>query len=130
MIVEEFARLAHHLNLLYVYPRIEQNRGLQLSQFMVGSYATGGALRDTGYDSQDEKWTHLDAWFPYDPYQLPVSRRWLELQDNYVSWQPMPMLERQEEAGGDDDDDDEDEDEDEDDEDFEDDTATDDERSY
>ncbi|KAK3393011.1 RNA polymerase I-like protein [Podospora didyma] len=101
VIVEEFARLSHHLGLIYIYPQIEKNKSIQLSQFFTGSYATGGALRDTGFEFDNEKWTHLEACFPFDPFQLPVAKRWLDLQNNYVSWQPMAVLEREDEEDGD-----------------------------
>jgi RNA polymerase I-specific transcription initiation factor RRN3 len=101
-IVAEFAKLAHHLGLMYIYPRLESNKRIQLSQF-VGAYSTGGALRDTGYDPQDEKWTHLDPYFPFDPYQLPISRRWLEESDTYVPWTSIPGLNGVDEEEDDDD---------------------------
>jgi RNA polymerase I-specific transcription initiation factor RRN3 len=65
-----------------------------LSQFFTGSYATGGALRDTGVDFDDEKWAHLEACFPFDPFQLPIAKRWLDLQNSYVTWQSMAVLDR------------------------------------
>lgn len=76
---------------------------MHLSQFFTGSYATGGALRDTGFEYDDEKWTHLEACFPFDPFQLPVARRWLDLQNSYVTWQPMAVLDRDGQAEGDED---------------------------
>ncbi|KAK3983929.1 RNA polymerase I-specific transcription initiation factor rrn3 [Cladorrhinum sp. PSN332] len=111
-IVDEFARLSHHLGLIYIYPQIEKNKSIHLSQFFTGSYATGGALRDTGFEFDNEKWTHLEACFPFDPFQLPVARRWLDLQNNYVTWAPMAVLDRAEEEEDDsDEEDDEDEEE-------------------
>ncbi|KAK3940067.1 RNA polymerase I-specific transcription initiation factor RRN3-domain-containing protein [Diplogelasinospora grovesii] len=101
VIVDEFARLSHHLRLLYIYPQIEKNKSIQLSQFFTASYATGGALRDTGIEFDNEKYTHLEACFPFDPFQLPVARRWLDLENNYMSWQPLAVLNNKE---GDDDD--------------------------
>lgn len=80
------------------YPQIEKNKSVHLSQFFTCSYATGGALRDTGFEFDDEKWTHLEACFPFDPFQLPVARRWLDLQNSYVTWRPMAVLNR--ERGG------------------------------
>lgn len=94
IIVEEFARLSHHLRLLYIYPQIEKNKNVQLSQFFTNSYATGGALRDSGVEYDDEKWTHLEACFPFDPFQLPVSKRWLDLDKTYISWQRFAILDR------------------------------------
>ncbi|KAK0630175.1 RNA polymerase I-specific transcription initiation factor RRN3 [Bombardia bombarda] len=128
VIVDEFARLSHHLRLIYIYPQIEKNKNIQLSQFFTGSYAMGGALRDSGFEFDDEKWTHLEACFPFDPFQLPVAKRWLDLQTDYVSWQPMAVLNREGEddsEGGDLDDEDDDEDED-DNQSIQEDTATDD----
>lgn len=94
---------------------------MHLSQFFTGSYATGGALRDTGLEFDDEKWTHLEACFPFDPFQLPVAKRWLDLENSYVVWRPMALLDRDEEEDVDDEDDDGEDDEDEqDDSDFED----------
>ncbi|KAH6634410.1 RNA polymerase I-specific transcription initiation factor RRN3 [Chaetomium sp. MPI-SDFR-AT-0129] len=98
IIVDEFARLSHHLRLLYIYPQIEKNKSVHLSQFFTGSYATGGALRDTGFEFDDEKWTHLEACFPFDPFQLPVAKRWLDLESSYVAWRPMALLDRDDEG--------------------------------
>ncbi|KAK4129600.1 RNA polymerase I-specific transcription initiation factor RRN3 [Parathielavia appendiculata] len=113
IIVDEFARLSHHLRLIYIYPQIEKNKSVHLSQFFTGSYATGGALRDTGFEYDDDKWTHLEACFPFDPFQLPVAKRWLDLKNSYVAWTPMAVLDREgdgdEEEDGDLEDDDGDE---------------------
>lgn len=137
IIVDEFARLSHHLRLIYMsvtspcspcliankhlpsfgltlrrYPQIEKNKSVHLSQFFTGSYATGGALRDTGYEYDDEKWAHLEACFPFDPFQLPVAKRWLDLKNNYVAWQPMAVLDRDGDDEEEDEEDDDEEDED------------------
>ncbi|KAK0731682.1 RNA polymerase I-specific transcription initiation factor RRN3 [Lasiosphaeris hirsuta] len=106
-IVDEFARLSHHLRLIYIYPQIEKNKNVQLSQFFTGSYATGGALRDSGFECDNEKWTHLETCFPFDPFQLPVSKRWLDLPNSYISWQHLTILSKGEEEEEDDEDDDE-----------------------
>lgn len=88
-IVAEFAKLAHSLHLMYVFPRIESNKSIHLSQFASGRYGHGDALReDAGYTVDDEKWLQLEGNFPFDPYNLPVSKRWLE--GDYVSWTPIP----------------------------------------
>ncbi|KAK0670435.1 putative RNA polymerase I-specific transcription initiation factor rrn3 [Cercophora samala] len=144
VIVEEFAQLAHHLRLMYIYPQIEKNKSIHLSQFFTGSYAQGGALRDTGFEFDNEKWTHLEACFPFDPFQLPIARRWLDLENNYVTWSPISVLRKPGEEDSDEDDEEEDSDEEEGSEEesemgeeeledreglFEEDTATDDERA-
>ncbi|KAM7206975.1 putative RNA polymerase I-specific transcription initiation factor rrn3 [Rhypophila sp. PSN 637] len=96
-VAEEFAKLAHHLGLMYIFPKLEQNKNVQLSQFSAGhgSYSQGGALRDTGYVANVEN--HLELVFPFDPYQLPVSRRWLDLEDTYKTWQNIALLQHDDE---------------------------------
>ncbi|KAI1142975.1 RNA polymerase I-specific transcription initiation factor RRN3 [Hypoxylon sp. FL0543] len=118
VIVEQFAKLAHRFRFMYVYPLIESNKRLRLSQFSVGAYSSGGALRDLSFDVNDESWQQLGSFFPFDPYQLPVSKRWVE--EDYLQWRPIPGLNQ------DDRDDDSDEDEQEgENEEVEEDTATD-----
>ncbi|KYK54355.1 RNA polymerase I specific transcription initiation factor RRN3 superfamily [Drechmeria coniospora] len=90
VIVEEFARLAHRLNFMYIYPLVESNKRVRLTQFLSSTYATGGALRDTGSDAQAESFHQLDPYFPFDPYQLPISKRWLV--EDYVHWKSVPGL--------------------------------------
>ncbi|CAK7207154.1 DNA independent RNA polymerase I transcription factor [Sporothrix eucalyptigena] len=88
-IVAEFAKLAHSLHLMYVFPRMESNKSIHLSSFASGRYGHGDALReDAGYTVDDEKWLQLEGNFPFDPYNLPISKRWLE--GDYVSWTPIP----------------------------------------
>lgn len=86
-IVEEFAKLAHKLNMVYVYPVLEINKRVRLSQFVRVSYASGGSLRDIGGESTDDGSLQLDSYFPFDPYQLPASKKWLE--GDYLSWNPI-----------------------------------------
>ncbi|KAI1083024.1 RNA polymerase I-specific transcription initiation factor RRN3 [Whalleya microplaca] len=121
VIVDQFAKLAHRFRFMYVYPLIESNKRLRLSQFSVGAYSNGGALRDLSFDMNDESWQQLGSYFPFDPYQLPMSKRWVE--QDYLQWRPIPGLSDQDERDGDSD---EDEPEGEN-ESFEEDTATDDE---
>lgn len=117
VIVEEFAKLAHRLNYMYVYPLVESNKRVRLTQFLSSTYSTGGALRDAGYEGQGESFHQLDPYFPFDPYQLPISKRWII--DDYVHWKSVPGL------NADDDDDSDDLEDDEDDENLEEATATD-----
>ncbi|KAJ3561142.1 hypothetical protein NPX13_g9060 [Xylaria arbuscula] len=90
VIVEQFAKLAHHFRFMYVYPLIESNKRLRLSQFSAGAYSNGGALRDMAFDVNDESWQQLGSYFPFDPYQLPKSKRWVD--DDYLPWRPIPGL--------------------------------------
>ncbi|OTA99561.1 hypothetical protein M426DRAFT_325030 [Hypoxylon sp. CI-4A] len=89
-IVEQFALLAHRFRFMYVYPLIESNKRVRLSQFSAGAYSSGGALRDLSFDMNDESWQQLNSFFPFDPYHLPVSKRWVE--PDYLMWKPIPGL--------------------------------------
>lgn len=105
-IVSEFARIAHHLRFIYVYPLLETNKRIRLSQF--SSAVGNGALRDAGNGASNDSWHQLDAYFPFDPYQLPVSKKWIE--DDYVQWKSIPGLNQEEDdddSSGDEEDDDE-----------------------
>ncbi|KAI0404232.1 RNA polymerase I-specific transcription initiation factor RRN3 [Xylaria palmicola] len=118
VIVDQFAKLAHHFRFMYVYPLIESNKRLRLSQFSVGAYSNGGALRDMSFDVNDESWQQLGSYFPFDPYQLPKSKRWVD--EDYLPWRPIPGL-NPEEMG---DDSEEDEEIDDEEEEIDEDTAT------
>lgn len=91
-IVAEFAKIARHLRFMYVYPLLESNKRIRLSQF--SSSQGNGALRDTGNGGNSESWHQLDAYFPFDPYQLPLSRHWVE--KDYVQWKGVPGLNQEE----------------------------------
>lgn len=89
-IVDEFAKITHKLGLMYIFPRVEENKRIRLSQFVSDTYGNGGALRDATGGAQSEEAHQLDPYFPFDPYQLPVSQRWL--QGDYVQYQSVPGL--------------------------------------
>lgn len=91
-IVAEFAKIAHHLRFMYVFPLLEANKRIRLNQSSVISRQT--ALRDAGNGVVDETWHQLEAYFPFDPYQLPLSKRWIE--DDYVPWTGIPGLNQDE----------------------------------
>ena len=90
-IVSEFAKIARHLRFMYIYPLLEKNERIRLSQF-AGSHASG-RIRDSGVGGRSESWHQLDAQFPFDPYQLPFSKHWIE--NDYVEWQALPGLEEE-----------------------------------
>ncbi|CRG86665.1 RNA polymerase I-specific transcription initiation factor rrn3 [Talaromyces islandicus] len=91
-IVSEFARIAHHLRFIYVYPLLESNKRLRVSSFR--SITTLSDPRFTIVERETRAGNNgsqqLDAYFPFDPYQLPQSRRWLE--GDYVEWRGIPGL--------------------------------------
>lgn len=104
-IVEEFAKITHKLGLMYIFPLVEENKRIRLSQFVSDTYGNGGALRDATGGALGEEAHQLDPYFPFDPYQLPVSQRWL--QGDYVQYQSVPGLntELDDDSSSDDDDD-------------------------
>ncbi|KAF7718980.1 Uncharacterized protein PECH_004079 [Penicillium ucsense] len=89
-IVNEFARIAHHFQLLYVYPLIEKNKRVRISAFR--SMSSGQLQMGREIRAGDQQGHQLDAYFPFDPYQLPRSRRWLE--GDYVEWRGIPGLDK------------------------------------
>jgi RNA polymerase I-specific transcription initiation factor RRN3 len=97
-IVHQFARIAHHLRFMYVNSLIETNKRIRLAR------VAGVGARETALTmKKGEDDFLLDAYFPFDPYVLPRSKKWVE--SDYVAWKPIPGMEVPR-----DDDDDEDED--------------------
>ena len=89
IITAEFARIGAELRLIYLYTKIESNRRVRLVNSSIGSDRRETALSNLHDD------THiLEAYFPYDPYRLPRSKRWID--GDYREWSK---------AGGDDEDD-------------------------
>ncbi|EEA21378.1 RNA polymerase I specific transcription initiation factor RRN3 superfamily [Talaromyces marneffei ATCC 18224] len=94
-IVTEFARIAHHLGFMYIYTLLESNKRLRVSSFRSITTLSDPRFsiveRETraGNDGADV----LDAYFPFDPYQLPRSRRWLE--GDYIEWRGIPGVDDQ-----------------------------------
>ena len=122
-IVAQFARMAHHLRFMYIYPIMETNKRVRLARSMASGYLDGIGGRETALSGKKGEETFLmDAYFPFDPYVLPRSKRWLA--QDYVEWKPVPGMpverdeddeddEEEEEEDGDDDDEDSDSDRDE-----------------
>lgn len=80
-IIGEFAKIAHHVRIVYVYHLIETNKRVRLPQ----PIASVGQ-RETALSSRkDDEWQRLDAYFPFDPYRLPRSKRWVE--GDYRVWE-------------------------------------------
>lgn len=100
-IVTQFARMSQHLNFIYVFTILETNKRLRMS-----TYRNIAALSDPRFSqveretrAGDELGYQLDAYFPFDPYQLPRSRRWLE--GDYVNWRGIPGLDDRDEDDSD-----------------------------
>ncbi|KAJ5336784.1 hypothetical protein N7541_004946 [Penicillium brevicompactum] len=91
-IVAEFARITHHFQFLYVYPLLETNKRMRITAFRSISTLADPRFSHVGREIRagDNSGYQLDAYFPFDPYQLPRSRRWLE--GDYVEWRGIPGL--------------------------------------
>ena len=88
-IVTEFARIANHLSIIYVYHLLETNKRVRVLQSAGTGY--GQLNRETALSArEDESYQHLDAYFPFDPYHLPKSKRWIE--GDYREWSGIPGL--------------------------------------
>ncbi|MCJ1478444.1 hypothetical protein MMC13_007124 [Lambiella insularis] len=110
-IVNEFAKIANHLGIIYVFHLLETNKRLRLPQ-------CGGQFdRDMTYNIPDretalsskkgEACQQLDEYFPFDPYHLPRSKRWVD--GDYREWKGIPGLhEEADDASGSEEEDEED----------------------
>ena len=110
-VVAQFARMAHHLRFMYIYPLLETNKRVRLARALNTGYLNGIGGRETALSMKNADHTFLlDAYFPFDPYVLPRSKRWLV--GDYVQWKPVPgMLVEKDEDDEEDEEDEEDEDE-------------------
>ncbi|KAF2436342.1 RNA polymerase I-specific transcription initiation factor RRN3 [Tothia fuscella] len=95
VIVEQFAKVAHHLQFMYVYPKLEQNKKVRLTKSvlaMSAGFSGGLEERETALSGKTgESVFQLDAYFPFDPYQLPQSKRWIV--GEYMVWKAVPGME-------------------------------------
>ncbi|KAI9931514.1 hypothetical protein ASPWEDRAFT_49693 [Aspergillus wentii DTO 134E9] len=108
VIVSEFARITHHLQFISVISILETNKRLRISSFRSISALSDPRFSQVERETRagDDLGYQLDAYFPFDPYQLPRSRRWLE--DDYVQWRGIPGLDDQDDSDSELDDDDDD----------------------
>ncbi|OJD29461.1 rna polymerase i specific transcription initiation factor rrn3 superfamily [Diplodia corticola] len=94
-VVTQFARIAHHLRFLYVFPLLETNKRLKLSRFVSAGAMYGMQERETALSAKNsESAFQLDSYFPFDPYSLPRSKRWME--GDYNEWKSIPGLDKEE----------------------------------
>jgi RNA polymerase I-specific transcription initiation factor RRN3 len=104
--------MATHLKFTYVDSKIETNKRVRLSRSLASAYLNGIGGRETALTGKKgEEAFLMDAYFPFDPYVLPRSKRWVER--DYVQWRPVPgMPVEKDDDEEDDDEDDEDSEED------------------
>ncbi|RMD45016.1 hypothetical protein DV735_g11, partial [Chaetothyriales sp. CBS 134920] len=94
VIVEQFAKLTFALELFYLFPKIEQNKQVRIGNGANGRRPARASLLDLAVSDagRDMSWVGdngvLEGYFPYDPYELPLSRRWID--PDYVRWKGIP----------------------------------------
>lgn len=104
IIVSQFAAIANHLRFLYVYPLLETNKRLRLSTFKnsLNTMSGGVAFRESALTLKaGEAHCQLDAYFPFDPYLLPNSKKWLK--GYYTEWKSISGMQAPADDSDDDD---------------------------
>ena len=97
-IVAQFARISHHLGFISLHLLLEQNKRVRLSRSVSVATSSFASVvdRETALSQKSgESIYQLDAYFPFDPYNLPRSKRWIE--GDYVEWKGIPGLDEEEE---------------------------------
>lgn len=95
IIVEQFAEIARHVRFMYVHSKLETNKRVRLT----GAYTTSTlsatseiGRRGTAMDRKHgEAHLQLEAYFPFDPYDLPKSKHWVE--GDSIQWKAPPGME-------------------------------------
>lgn len=132
VIVKQFSTVVQQLQVMFVDNLMAQNKRIRLTRSMASTNGGFSILAESNNNAELQGEAHLmlSAFFPFDPYKLPLSSRYVDGQ--YNEWQPVPgfgaspapavLSEEQEEVavedekdaeGEDDDDEDEEEEEDE-----------------
>ena len=87
VIVEQFAKLAHALQFLYIFTKIDENKYVRVAS----NWRSMGDLQISD-PSRDMSWLGdngmMEGYFPFDPYHLPRSKHWVE--PDYVEWKGIP----------------------------------------
>jgi RNA polymerase I-specific transcription initiation factor RRN3 len=93
-IVNQFAETCLRLRLFYLFPKIENNKHVRLpnTRRSPEDLAMGQIERDLGWVGESGM---LEGYFPFDPYRLPRSGRWIA--DDYLEWKGLPGDEEDEE---------------------------------
>ncbi|KAF2753192.1 RNA polymerase I-specific transcription initiation factor RRN3 [Pseudovirgaria hyperparasitica] len=132
-VVAQFARIANFTQFSYVYSKLQTNMRVRLGHMPgsgpngsggVGALSSGGGggaskvqigARETALSGRSgDAQFQLESYFPFDPYRLPRSKRWLV--GDYVEWKRIPGLDDAEEEEEEDSEDSEDSEDDDDDE--------------
>lgn len=79
-IVNEFARITHKLDIMYCYPLIERSSSsTSISSLVsIAPQPFQPAPPPQQQPNGDHLTDRLDAFFPFDPMTLPISRRFID----------------------------------------------------
>jgi RNA polymerase I-specific transcription initiation factor RRN3 len=90
-IVNQFAVIVRQLQIIFLEPKLEQNKRIRLTRSMFsvsGGFSILAEKENAMSNKVGEQQYQLDAYFPFDPYNLPLSKRWIE--GEYNVWRPVP----------------------------------------
>jgi RNA polymerase I-specific transcription initiation factor RRN3 len=94
-IVQKFAEVGRDLNFIYIYNIIEKNKRIRLSRSMAtanGGFSILAESHNLNTNmNQGEEHLQLAGYYPFDPYDLPLSRKRLEGECN--DYRPVPGTE-------------------------------------
>jgi RNA polymerase I-specific transcription initiation factor RRN3 len=90
VLVEMFAKVSNHLNFLYLYSKLETNKRVRL----VRSVQFSNFARESSLSHNiKESALQLTSQYAFEPYLLPVSKRWIEkLYVNFDNVAPPGMM--------------------------------------
>lgn len=97
-IVAQFATICHHLRFISLHLKLEQNKRVRLTRSISNvslAYSAVGERESALSHKSGESVYQLDAYFPFDPYQLPRSKRWLD--GDYLPWRGIPGVDEEDE---------------------------------
>ncbi|KAG0347858.1 hypothetical protein BG004_006731 [Podila humilis] len=96
-VVKQFARLSNNLNFMYIYPILEQNKKIFIPRTSVSAYSkpqgASGGTHSVGQNSGAASGSgsggalphELETFFPFDPYRLRQSARYID--SIYQDWE-------------------------------------------
>jgi RNA polymerase I-specific transcription initiation factor RRN3 len=83
-IVDQFVKLSHNFSFISARHVAERNKTIRVVRPTIEAAAAVSA-RETALSGALGDVLQLDDYFPFDPYYLPKSKRWIE--GDYVEWQ-------------------------------------------
>ncbi|KAI5290617.1 hypothetical protein KEM54_000992, partial [Ascosphaera aggregata] len=91
-IVNEFARLSHHLNFIYVHSIIERNKRIHLSRTSNAFRSLDSKFAQAEREEGGEAGLGMQmrGYFPFDPYRLKRSGRWVD--GDYIEYKGIPGI--------------------------------------